>query len=135
AALLDEALGLWRGDPLAEFRYEAFAQEEIGRLVEFQLTLVEERAEAKLAVGAHPEVVGQLEALVREHPLRERLRAQLMLALYRSGRQAQALEVYRETRHVLVDELGLEPNPALQELERAILRQDPELGVPGSAVV
>ena len=98
AALLDDALALWRGEPLAEFRYEAFAREEIARLEEFHLTLVEERAEAKLAIGAHAEVVSELEALVHAHPLRERLRAQLMLALYRSGRQAQALESYSEGR-------------------------------------
>ncbi|HEY8107310.1 MAG TPA: AfsR/SARP family transcriptional regulator, partial [Gaiellaceae bacterium] len=90
AALLDDALALWRGEPLAEFRYEAFAREEIARLEEFHLTLVEEHAEAKLAIGEHAELVSELEALVRAHPLRERLRAQLMLALYRSGRQAQA---------------------------------------------
>src|SRR6201989_2809176 len=96
AELLDEALALWRGDPLAECRYEAFAQEEIARLEEFRLTLLEERAEAKLAIGAHADLVTELEALVRAHPLRERLRAQLMLALYRSGRQAQALHAEPE---------------------------------------
>jgi DNA-binding SARP family transcriptional activator len=124
AALLDEALGLWRAEPLAEFRYEAFAREEIARLEEFHLTLVEERAEAKLAVGAHADVVGELEALVREHPLRERLRAQLMLALYRSGRQAQALDSYREGRELLVDQLGLEPSPLLRGVHASILRQE-----------
>jgi len=124
AALLDDALALWRGEPLAEFRYETFAREEIARLEEFHLTLVEERAEAKLAIGAHAAVVSELEALVRTHPLRERLRAQLMLALYRSGRQAQALEVYREGRELLVEELGLEPSPLLRSVHASILRQE-----------
>jgi DNA-binding SARP family transcriptional activator len=124
AALLDEALALWRGEPLAEFRYEEFAREEVARLEDFRLTLVEERAEAKLAVGAHAEVVAELEALVRAHPLRERLRAQLMLALYRSGRQAQALESYREGRELLVEELGLEPSPLLRGVHASILRQE-----------
>jgi DNA-binding SARP family transcriptional activator len=124
AELLDEALALWRGEPLAEFRYEAFAQDEIARLEEFQLTLLEERAEAKLAIGAHGDLVTELEALVRRHPLRERLRAQLMLALYRSGRQAQALEAYREGRELLVEELGLEPSPLLRGVHASILRQE-----------
>ena len=124
AELLDEALARWRGEPLAEFRYEAFAQEEIARLEEFRLTLLEERAEAKLAIGEHGELVTELEALVRSHPLRERLRAQLMLALYRSGRQAQALEVYREGRELLVEELGLEPSPLLRGVHASILRQE-----------
>ena len=124
AVLLDQALALWRGEPLAEFRYESFAREEIARLEEFHLTLVEERAEAKLAIGAHAEVVPELEALVLVHPLRERLRAQLMLALYRSGRQAEALEVYREGRELLVEELGLEPSPLLRGVHASILRQE-----------
>jgi DNA-binding SARP family transcriptional activator len=124
AELLDAALGLWRGEPLAEFRYESFAQEEIARLEEFHLTLLEERAEAKLAIGEHADLVTELEALVRSHPLRERLRAQLMLALYRSGRQAQALESYREGREVLVGELGLEPSPLLRGVHASILRQE-----------
>ncbi|MFL5915261.1 MAG: BTAD domain-containing putative transcriptional regulator [Gaiellaceae bacterium] len=124
AKLLDEALDLWRGEPLAEFRYETFAQEEIARLEEFHLALLEERAEAKLAIGAHADLVTELEALVRKHPLRERLRAQLMLALYRSGRQAQALAVYREGRELLVEELGLEPSPLLRGVHASILRQE-----------
>jgi DNA-binding SARP family transcriptional activator len=124
AELLDQALALWRGEALAEFRYEAFAQEEIARLEEFHLALLEERAEAKLAIGAHGDLVTELEALVRKHPLRERLRAQLMLALYRSGRQAQALEVYREGRELLVEELGLEPSPLLRGVHASILRQE-----------
>jgi DNA-binding SARP family transcriptional activator len=133
AALLDEALGLWRGEPLADFRYEAFAEEEIARLEEFRLTLLEERAEAKLAIGEHGDLVPELEALVRAHPLRERLRAQLMLALYRSGRQAQALEVYRDARERLVEELGLEPSPLLRSVHTSILRQE-EVSVDRGAI-
>jgi DNA-binding SARP family transcriptional activator len=124
AELLDQAVGLWRGEPLAEFRYEAFAREEIARLEEFHVALLEERAEAKLAIGAHGELVAELEALVRAHPLRERLRAQLMLALYRSGRQADALEAYREGRELLVEQLGLEPSPLLRGVHASILRQE-----------
>lgn len=124
AGLLGEALEVWRGEPLADFRYDAFAQAEIARLEEFRLALVEERAEARLAVGEHAEVVTELEALVREHPLRERLRAQLMLALYRSGRQAEALESYREGRDLLVEQLGLEPSPLLRGVHASILRQE-----------
>jgi DNA-binding SARP family transcriptional activator len=124
AELLDEALDLWRGEPLAEFRYEAFAQEEIARLEEFRLTLLEEQAEARLAIGEHAALVSDLEVLVHAHPLRERLRAQLMLALYRSGRQADALEVYRAGREVLVEELGLEPSPILRSVHASILRHE-----------
>jgi DNA-binding SARP family transcriptional activator len=124
ARLLGEALALWRGPPLDEFRYEAFAESEIARLEEFRLALLEERAEARLAVGEHADLVTELEGLVREHPLRERLRAQLMLALYRSGQQAQALEVYREGRELLVGELGLEPSPLLRGVHASILRQE-----------
>jgi len=124
AQLLGEALELWRGEPLADFRYDEFAQAEIARLDELRLALVEERAEAKLAIGEHAELVTELEAAVRESPLRERLRAQLMLALYRSGRQADALEVYREGRERLVAELGLEPSPLLRGVEASILRQE-----------
>jgi DNA-binding SARP family transcriptional activator len=124
AELLDQALGLWRGEPLAEFRYETFAQEEIARLEEFRLTVLEERAEAKLAIGAHADLVSDLEVLVLANPLRERLRAQLMLALYRSGRQAQALEVYRQGREILVEELGLEPSPLLRGVHASILRHE-----------
>jgi len=123
--LLGEALAIWRGEPLAELAYESFAQPEIARLRELRLTLVEERAEAELALGRHAELVAELEALVRSEPLRERLRGQLMLALYRSGRQADALEVYRQGRRALVDALGLEPSPLLQRLQTAILRQEP----------
>jgi DNA-binding SARP family transcriptional activator len=129
--LLRDALGLWRGPALADLGHESFAQAEILRLEELRLLALERRIEADLALNRHAELVGELELLVREHPLRERLRAQLMLALYRSARQAEALDVYRATRSLLVDELGIEPSPALQELEKAILRQDPELDPPG----
>jgi DNA-binding SARP family transcriptional activator len=124
ARLLRDALDLWRGEPLAELAYEPFAQTEIARLEELKLSLQEEYAEAELALGRHAEIVGELESLVRTHPLRERLRGQLMLALYRSGRQADALEVYRAGRAALVDELGIEPSPLLQQLHSSILRQE-----------
>jgi DNA-binding SARP family transcriptional activator len=124
ARLLRRALELWRGEPLAELAYEPFAQTEIARLVELRLALLEERAEAELAVGGHRELVSELDALVRAHPLRERLRGQLMLALYRSGRQAEALEVYRRGREELVESLGIEPSPLLQQLHASILRQE-----------
>jgi YVTN family beta-propeller protein len=130
AARLREALDLWRGPPLADFAYESFAQSEIARLEEARLAALEERIEAELALGEHARRVGELEALVREHPLRERFLGQLMLALYRSGRQADALESYRIARRRLVEELGLEPGRDLQELERAILAQDPALEPP-----
>jgi DNA-binding SARP family transcriptional activator len=127
ARLFGEALALWRGPALADVAHESFAQREILRLEELRLVALERRIDADLALGRDAELVAELDALVREHPLRERPRAQLMLALYRSGRQAEALEVYRQTRRLLVDELGLEPSPALHELEQAILHQDPEL--------
>ena len=129
ARLLRAALALWRGRALADLRYERFAEAEITRLDEHYLAAVEERIEADLALGGHAELVGELEALVREHPLRERLRAQLMLALYRSGRQADALAAYQLTREKLVDELGIEPSPQLRELNNRILRQDESLSV------
>jgi DNA-binding SARP family transcriptional activator len=124
---LKEALSLCRGSPLSDFADERFAQAEIGRLEELRLACLEERIEQDLAEGRHADVVGELEALVAEHPLRERLRAQLMLALYRSRRQAEALEAYQEARRTLVDELGIDPSPELQDLERRILRQDATL--------
>ncbi|HEV3464742.1 MAG TPA: BTAD domain-containing putative transcriptional regulator [Actinomycetota bacterium] len=127
ADTLAEALALWRGPALADFRYEPFAQAEIARLEELRLVCVEERIEADLALGAGAELVGELQRLVGDQPLRERLRGQLMLALYRAGRQADALEAYREVRELLLEELGLEPGPALAELETAILRHDPAL--------
>jgi DNA-binding SARP family transcriptional activator len=124
---LREALALWRGPALADFAYEPFAQAAIGRLEELRLTALERRLEADLALGRHGELVGELEELIAAHPLRERLRGQLMLALYRSGRQAEALETYRAARSALLEELGIEPSASLRELEKAILRQDPEL--------
>jgi predicted ATPase/DNA-binding SARP family transcriptional activator len=129
AGRLQEALALWRGAPLADLAYEHFAQSEIARLEDLRLTAREERLEAELALGRHAEVVGEIETLVAEQPLRERLRGQLMIALYRTGRQADALAAYQGARRTLVDELGLEPSPELKELEAAILRQDPALAV------
>jgi DNA-binding SARP family transcriptional activator len=126
AARLGEALALFRGEPLAGVR-EPFASAAAARLEELRLAALEERIAAELELGAGAELVPELEALAVAEPLREGPRAQLMLALYRAGRQADALERYREGRRVLVDELGLEPGPRLQELERAILRQDPAL--------
>lgn len=124
-AKLREALALWHGPALADVAYESFAQTEIARLEELRLTATEDRVEADLRLGRHAELVPELEALVAAHPLRERLRAHQMLALYRAGRQADALAAYREAAARLRDELGLEPGPGLRELEAAILRQDP----------
>lgn len=131
---LTDALGLWRGSPLSQFAYEPFAQNEIARLEELRLTAVEARIEAQLALGGHAIAIAELEALVQQHPLRERLCGQLVLALYRSGRQAEALEAYQRTRRSLDDQLGIEPGPALRELERKILNQDESLGTPPAAV-
>jgi DNA-binding SARP family transcriptional activator len=130
--LLDEgrardALALWRGPPLAEFADEPFARGEIARLDELHAQAVEYELEERLADGGGPDLIGELRDLVELHPLREGPRRLLMLALYRAGRQAEALQVYRESRTVLADELGLEPTPALRELERAILTHDPAL--------
>lgn len=133
ADTLRAALALWRGPPLSDFASEPFAQDEIARLEELRLAALEERIEADLALGRHAELVPELEPLVREQPLRERLRAQLMLALYRSGRQTEALDAYRQARRLLAEELGLEPGRRLQELEGAILRQDARLDLPGQA--
>ncbi len=121
---LSEALSLWRGSALADFLYAPFAQREIAHLEELRLVCREERIDVDLALDRHASLVGELEALVSEHPLRERTRGQLMLALYRSGRQAEALETYRTCRQTLVQELGIEPGVALRELEAGILRQD-----------
>jgi tetratricopeptide (TPR) repeat protein len=129
--LLDQAMTLWRGPPLADFRYEPFAQAEIARLEELQLACLEERNEANLALGSAGALTAELGRMVTDHPLRERLRGQLMLALYRSGRQAEALEAYQQFRTTLMEELGLEPSSALRELQAAILRHDPVLA-PGS---
>ncbi|MDP9283674.1 MAG: AAA family ATPase, partial [Actinomycetota bacterium] len=133
AKRLRQALALWRGPPLADFPYEPFAQGEIGRLEELRLAALEGRIEAELALGLDTDLVSELERLVAEHPLRERLRRQLMLALYRSGRQAEALESYQEARRVLTEELGLEPSKAVKDLQRAILAHDPSLDLARSA--
>jgi DNA-binding SARP family transcriptional activator len=130
--LLDQAMTLWRGPPLTDFRYEPFAQAEIARLEELRLACLEERNDANLALGSASALTAELGRMVTDHPLRERLRGQLMLALYRSGRQAEALEAYRQFRSTLMEELGLEPSSALRELQAAILRHDPVLA-PGSA--
>lgn len=128
AEVLREALALWRGAPLADLAYEAFAQMPVQRLEELRLVAVEQRVEADLLLGRHRELVGELEQLVHEHPLREQLARQLMLALYRSERQAEALAVYRRTRDALVNTLGIEPAPSLRALEHGILAHDPSLG-------
>jgi DNA-binding SARP family transcriptional activator len=127
AAALEEALSLWRGPPLADLAYEPFAQREIARLEDLRAAALEQLIEAKLALGRHAEVIGELEGLIAQHPYRERLRAQLMLALYRSERQADALQAYQDARRTLVEELGIEPGERLRGLERAILAQDPRL--------
>jgi DNA-binding SARP family transcriptional activator len=124
---LRDALDLWRGAPLADLTYEPFAQTAIARLDELRLTAIEQRLEAELALGRHARVLAELETLVWDQPLRERLRGLLMLALYRSGRQAEALDVYRRTRESLVEEFGIEPSASLRELERRILAQDASL--------
>jgi YVTN family beta-propeller protein len=131
---LSSALALWRGPPLAEFGYDSFAQAEIARLDELRLAATEARIDAELALGRHASLVPELERLVKEHPSRERLQGQLMLALYRSGRQAQALEAYQRARRALDEQLGIEPGPALRELERLILNQDESLGAPSIAL-
>jgi WD40 repeat protein/DNA-binding SARP family transcriptional activator len=129
AASLRAAEQLWQGRPLADLEFESFARIEVERLEELRLAAVEERIDAELALGRQLALVPELEAVSAEHPYRERFRAQLMLALYRCGRQADGLEVYRRTHKLLSDELGLEPGAELQELERAILVQDPVLNV------
>jgi predicted ATPase/DNA-binding SARP family transcriptional activator len=132
---LGEALRLRRGEPITEFAYAGFADAERAHLAELTLLAIETRAEADLALGRHGELVGELEALCREHPLRERLWELLMLALYRAGRQAEALRAYTEARGRLVDELGIDPGPALRELEARILAQDPSLAAAAPAVL
>ncbi len=129
AERLREALALWRGPAFAEFQAEPFARDAGARLDDSRLAALEDRIEADLVLGRDDALVQELEELAARHPFRERLRGQLMLALYRSGRQAEALDVYRRTRETLVAELGIEPGPDLQELERAILRQDVDLRV------
>ena len=134
AARLREALALWRGPPLADLAVLEFVRPEIRRLEELRLLAVMERIDADLALGAHAELIPELEGLVASNPLQERLRVQLMLALYRAGRQAEALQVYRQTSELLREELGLEPSRGLKELERQILRQDPTLELAPGAV-
>jgi DNA-binding SARP family transcriptional activator len=127
---LRSALALWRGPPFADLAEEPFARAAAPRLEELRLAALERRIEADLAVGRDAQLVGELEQIAREHPLREHPRELLMLALYRCGRQAEALDVYRAARRALVDQLGIEPGRALRELEQAILRQDPGLDAP-----
>jgi DNA-binding SARP family transcriptional activator len=128
-SLLERALALWRGPPLADFTFESFAHAEIRRLEELRLVAFEERIEADLELGRQGDVVGELEALVEAHPLRETFRRQLMLALYRSGRQAEALEIYQDARSRFVEELGIEPGPELKRLQAEILRHEAGLAV------
>ena len=127
AQMLRRALALWRGPALADLAYESFAQAEIARLDELRWAALEQRIDADLAAGRHAPLISELGALIAEHPLREHLRGQLMLALYRAGRQAEALAAYRQAQRELADELGLEPGEELKRLEQAILRQDPAL--------
>ena len=132
AALLAEAESLWRGRPLADVEFESFARNEIQRLDAGRLAAAEDRMEAQLALGHHAAVCPELEQLVAEHPLRERLRGQLMVALYRSGRQAEALECYRAGRSLLVEELGIEPGPGLRRVQQQVLAGDPGLDLPAT---
>jgi len=130
AAGLRDALALWRGPALREFRSEPFADAAAAQLEDLRLAALEDRIEAELEAGAAAQVIPELEQLVASEPLRERPRELLMLALYRAGRQADALDLYRRTRELFVDELGIEPGPALRELEQAVLRQDSDLRIP-----
>jgi peptide/nickel transport system substrate-binding protein len=129
AKFLREGLALWRGPPLGELSYQRFAAPAIAQLEELQLGALEERLEADLALGQQRELVGELAELVQRHPLRERLRGQLMLALYRCGRQAEALDVHQQFRQLLSAQLGLDPGPGLRQLEVSILNRDPSLDV------
>src|SRR5712691_702198 len=129
SAKLSAALGMWRGPALADFTYEPFAQRAINALEELRIAAIEDRFEADLALGMGGDLVAELEHIVAAHPFRERLRGFLMIALYRAGRQTDALETYRSARSLLVEEMGLEPGPALREVEAAILRQDAALGL------
>ena len=124
--------GLWRGPALADFRYDRFAEAEAARLDELRISALEQRVQAHLDRGVGGSLVAELQALVAENPYRETLRGQLMVALYRAGRQAEALEAYRAAREVLVEGLGIDPGGELQRLERAILQQDEVLDAPGS---
>jgi YVTN family beta-propeller protein len=127
AATLRDAEALWRGPPLADVEHDGLARGRLEQIHGLRLTAAEERIDAELALGRHTLLVGELEALVAEQPLRERLLGQLMLALYRTGRQAEALEAYRKGRSLLIEELGLEPSPGLRDLQARILRHDPSL--------
>ena len=127
AGVFAEALSLWRGPALADVSFESFARNEVDQLDEERILAVMDRVDCELRLGHEYELVPELEAMVNRYPLRERPRAQLMLALYRSGRQADALRLYADTRRMLRDELGLEPSSRLQELEAEILRHDPRL--------
>ncbi len=133
AAAFRSALALFRGPPLADLALLDFVQPEIRRLEELRLSALMDRIDADLALGRGAELVPELEGLVQANPFQERLRGQLMLALYRSGRQSDALDVYRRTRELLADELGLEPSRGLQQLERSILQHDPALDLPDRA--
>ena len=130
---LREALALWRGSPLEDLQTEPFAAVAVARLEDLRLAALERRFEAELALGAHHDVVGELEGLVGEHPAHEDFAAQLMRALYRCGRQSDALAAFRDLRARLVELYGIEPTPALRELEAAVLRQDPALDAPAPA--
>ena len=132
ARLLSEAEGLWRGTALVDVVYEDFAAHEAARLEELRLNTFEDLADAELALGRHEQLIPRLQAFVAAQPLRERARAQLMLALYRDGRQSDALAEYRAARATLIEEIGIEPGPALQSLERAILVQDESLVAPAA---
>jgi predicted ATPase/DNA-binding SARP family transcriptional activator/tetratricopeptide (TPR) repeat protein len=128
--LYAQARAMWRGDPLAEFSRQEWSRVEAGRLTELLLAATEEQFELELRAGRHADLVAELEALTARHPLRERLHRQLMLALYRSGRQADALAAFQRIRRTLGAELGLDPSDELRRLEQAILQQDPTLGAP-----
>ena len=130
AAVLQQGLETWHGDVLADFSFEEFARAEIDRLNEERLGVMEDLFDARLALGQHDELVGEIEHTVRDHPLRESLWAKLMLALYRSGRQAEALRTYQRAADTLVEELGIDPSPMLQSLEDDILQQSPTLNLP-----
>jgi DNA-binding SARP family transcriptional activator len=130
SGLLEEALAFWRGPTLAGLTLESVGRDEVAQLDELRLTVLMDRIDCDLAQGRHEDALGELQVLVREHPLRERLRAQQMLALYRADRQADALETYQQARHDLIDELGIEPSESLQRLQQAILQHDPALETP-----
>jgi DNA-binding SARP family transcriptional activator len=132
AAALTEAAGLWRGQPLGDLAYEPAFEADAARLEEMRLACLEDRVDADLLLGRHAPLVPQLQALTREHPLRERLRGQHMLALYRCGRQADALAAYQDTREALVEQLGIDPSHSLVQLERLILQQDAGLELPAA---